>query len=253
MEERLQKILARNGFGSRRSSETIILEGRVRVNGVVAKIGAKADPFRDTITVDGKPLPKTETRMVYVALHKPRYVLSDSGAIDDRKTVRDLVPLPGHLFTVGRLDFDSEGLILLTNDGELANILTHPRYGHEKEYRVLVSEKPDEKQLSALRHGVVLEDGHRTAPAHVKMESAAGKSVWIRMTLREGRNRQIREMAVRVGLDVIRLVRVRIGSVLLGNLKPGEWRELSNVEVRRLKVITNVGQKANLPGGRKSA
>ncbi len=238
MEERLQKILARAGYGSRRSAEQLILAGRVRINGVVAIIGSKADQQHDTISVDGKILPKTQTKLVYIALNKPRGVLSDSGAVDDRRTVRDLVPLPGHLFTVGRLDYDSEGLILLTNDGELANILTHPRYGHEKEYRVLVSGKPDEQQLAALRHGVVLEDGHRTAPAQVRIEDAAGKSVWLRMTLREGRKRQIREMATRVGLDVIRLVRVRIGSVLLGNLKTGEWRELTNTEIRRLKDTT---------------
>lgn len=239
MEERLQKILARFGYGSRRASETLIIAGRVSVNGKIATLGAKADLQNDEIIVDGRKLPKTEVQMVYVMLHKPRGVLSDSGAEDERKTVRDLIPVPGHLFTVGRLDLDSEGLILLTNDGELANRLTHPRYGHEKEYRVLVEERPDDRQLAALRHGVVLEDGHRTAPADVRIENTAGKNVWLRITLREGRKRQIREMGIRIGLPVVRIVRIRIGTLLLGDLKPGEWRYLTAYEIRRLSATAN--------------
>jgi 23S rRNA pseudouridine2605 synthase len=147
-----------------------------------------------------------------------------------------MIPLPGHLFSVGRLDYESEGLILLTNDGDLANLLTHPRYGHEKEYRVLVAHRPDEAQLQTWRRGVVLEDGYRTAPADVRLESSAtGKGVWLRVVLREGRKRQIREMGKLTGLPVQRIVRVRIGSLLLGNLKPGEWRHLNADEVRQLK------------------
>ncbi len=237
MEERLQKILARAGFGSRRANEELIAAGRVRVNGVTAKLGMKADPQKDEITVDGKPIPKEE-QLVYIALNKPRGVLSDMDPKDNRTTVHDLVPVPGHLFAVGRLDYDSEGLILLTNDGELANRLTHPRYGHEKEYRVLVATVPDQEQLDIWRRGVVLEDGYRTAPAEVTLEGEAGKGVWLRVILREGRKRQIREVGSRIGLPVHRIIRVRIGSLYLGTLKSREWRFLSDEEVRRLKSGT---------------
>ncbi len=234
MPERLQKILARSGLGSRRACEVLISVGRVRVNGVVAKLGDKADQWRDVISVDGKPLSKTEPNRIYIALHKPRGVLSDDDPNDPRPNVRDVVPIEGHLFSVGRLDMDSEGLILLTNDGELANRLTHPRYGHEKEYRVLVSKRPDEDQLTAWRRGVVLEDGHRTAPAMVGVEKTVGKGAWLRVVLREGRKRQIREVGARIGLPVQRILRVRIGSLELGSLKPGQWRYLSSMEVRQL-------------------
>jgi len=235
MEERLQKILARAGYGSRRANEELILSGRVKVNGVTARLGMKADPERDTITVDEAPIARSMPEHIYIALHKPRGVLSDVDPKDDRPTVRDLVPIPGHLFAVGRLDYDSEGLILLTNDGELANRLTHPRYGHEKEYRVLVSKKPDEEQLAIWRRGVVLEDGHRTAPAKVSVESTATRGIWLRVILREGRKRQIREVGSRIGLPVQRIVRIRIGTLLLGELKPREWRHLSSKEVTALK------------------
>lgn len=234
MEERLQKILARAGFGSRRANEELITAGRVKVNGVTAKLGMKADAEQDTITVDDRAIPKAE-RPVYIALNKPLRVLSDVDPQDARATVRDLVEIPGHLFSVGRLDFDSEGLILLTNDGELANRLTHPRYGHEKEYRVLVASQPDQEQLDIWRRGVVLEDGYRTAPAEVSVEGESGKGAWLRVILREGRKRQIREVGSRIGLPVQRIIRVRISTLNLGNLKPGEWRFLSGEEVRQLK------------------
>ncbi|MEN4042701.1 MAG: pseudouridine synthase [Anaerolineaceae bacterium] len=235
MEERVQKILARAGYGSRRANEELIQAGRVKINGIPAKLGMKADPEHDTITVDAQPIPRADAKRIYIALHKPRGVLSDVDAQDDRPTVRDLVPVPGHLFAVGRLDYDSEGLILLTNDGDLANRLTHPRYGHEKEYRVLVSKKPDEEQLATWRRGVVLSDGHRTAPARVVVESTAARGIWLRVTLREGRKRQIREVGKTIGLLVIRIVRVRIGTLQLGNLKPREWRYLTVDEVTVLK------------------
>lgn len=233
--DRLQKILARAGYGSRRASEELITAGRVKINGVVAVLGSKADPQQDTITVDNQPIAK-EQAPAYVAINKPQGVLSEVSPDEPRQTVRDLVPLPGHLFIVGRLDMESEGLILLTNDGDLANRLTHPRYGHEKEYRVLVGNRPDEKQMDAWRHGVVLEDGNRTAPAQVRLEGVAGKGVWLRVILREGRKRQIREMGKQTGLIVLRIQRIRIGSLLLGDLKPGEWRQLKPDEIRALKV-----------------
>jgi len=173
--------------------------------------------------------------MLYIALNKPRGVLSDSQENDPRKTVFDLVPVREHLFAVGRLDLDSEGLVLLTNDGELANWLTHPRYEHEKEYRVLVVTKPDENQLTTWRRGVVLEDGTKTAPARVDIESVHGKTVWLRVVLKEGRKRQIREVGKRIGLPVERIIRVRIGSLNLGSLKPRDWRYLTTGEVAGLK------------------
>jgi len=234
MEERLQKILAQAGFGSRRSCETLIVGKRVRVNGIIAELGSKADAQKDSISVDGQTIPKLAAP-VYIALHKPREVLSDTDALDPRTTVFDLVKHNGHLFAVGRLDYDSEGLILLTNDGELANRLTHPRYGHEKEYKVLLAAKPDEDQIAAWRRGVVLADGYRTRPAKVFLEGMAGKGAWLRIVMNEGRKRQIREVGSRIGLPVVRILRVRIGTLLIGELKPGEWRHLTSDEVRRLK------------------
>ena len=204
------------------------------VNGQLATLGSQADPQIDRITLDGKPV-ELPDELVYIAVYKPRGVLSAVSTTDDRKTVRDLVPVPGQLFPVGRLDFDSEGLILLTNDGELANQLTHPRYGHEKEYRVLVARHPDEEQLKTWRRGVVLEDGYKTAPAEVRFESPAGKGAWLRVILREGRKRQIRETGMLLGLPVAKIIRIRIGSLRLGNLTPGQWRYLSTEEVEGLQ------------------
>jgi len=234
MEERLQKILARAGFGSRRANEDLIRAGRVKVNGKVVELGSKADPEKDEITVDGATIPKSETP-IYIALYKPRMMLSDSDPKDPRKMVRDIVEVPGHLFVVGRLDFESEGLILLTNDGELTNRLTHPRYGHEKEYRVLVAVRPDEKQIEAWRRGVVLEDGYKTAPAQVEYRDIVGKGQWLKIVMKEGRKRQIREIGQRIGLPIVKLIRIRIGSLSLGELKPGEWRYLTAQEINDLK------------------
>jgi 23S rRNA pseudouridine2605 synthase len=238
-EERLQKILAQAGRGSRRACEQYIQAGRVRVNGQVAKLGQKADAVRDKITLDGKPV-SVSVEYVYVALHKPRNVLSTVAPEpgDNRKTVRDLIDLPDRLYPVGRLDFDSEGLILMTNDGDLANRLTHPRYGHEKEYRVLLAKRPDDKQLNTWARGVVLEDGYKTAPAQVRFESTAGKGAWVRIIMGEGRKRQIREIGFLLGLPVVRIVRVRIGTLRLGNLKPRQWRYLAVDEVSELKKLT---------------
>ena len=236
MPERLQKILAHSGYGSRRACEDFITAGRVRVNGEVATLGQKADPAIDKITVDGKPIAAAEA-LTYVALYKPRNVLStvESERGDDRPIVRELVEAPGHLYPVGRLDFESEGLVLMTNDGELTNRLTHPRYGHEKEYRVLVARRPDQEQLEAWRRGVVLEDGYKTAPAEVRFESAQGKGAWLRVVMGEGRKRQIRETCRALGLPVVRILRIRIGSLRLGNLKPRQWRYLTLQEINSLK------------------
>jgi 23S rRNA pseudouridine2605 synthase len=234
MEERIQKLMAQAGLGSRRACEEVIAAGRVTVNGKAVKLGDKADPQQDRIVVDGRPL-KLAAEHIYIALYKPRGVLSTVSAPDPRPTVRDLVELPGHFYPVGRLDVESEGLILLTDDGELANRLTHPRYGHEKEYRVLVARRPDDAQLETWRRGVVLEDGYRTAPAEVRMIETYGKGAWLRVTLREGRKRQIRETGGQIGLPVVKIVRVRIGTLYLSGLKPRQWRHLTPEEVAGLK------------------
>ena len=234
MEERLQKIMARAGFGSRRACEELIRQGRVAVNGQIAQLGQKADPDRDRITVDGRLVQENRVR-TYVALHKPRGVLSDEGDGSGRlPTVRDLVSLPGHLYPVGRLDLRSEGLILLTNDGDLAYRLTHPRFGHEKEYRALVEGEPDEATLARWRRGVFL-DGRRTAPAEVTVVGRESGGAWLRVVLREGRKRQIRRVAAMLGHPVRRLIRVRIGPLRLGGLKPGQWRKLTDAEVKTLR------------------
>jgi 23S rRNA pseudouridine2605 synthase len=236
MPERLQKILAQAGYGSRRACEVFITAGRVRVNGQIATLGQKADPAVDKITVDGKPIAAAEA-LIYVALYKPRMVLStvERERGDERQTVRDLVEVPEHVHPVGRLDFESEGLILMTNDGDLTNKLTHPKYGHEKEYRVLLARRPDQEQLEAWRRGVVLEDGYKTAPVDVRFESAQGKGAWVRVIMGEGRKRQIRETCKQLGLPIVRILRIRIGSLRLGNLRPRQWRYLSRQEVDALK------------------
>jgi 23S rRNA pseudouridine2605 synthase len=234
MEERVQKILAKAGYGSRRGCEELISAGRVRVNGQVISLGDKADPVRDKITLDGRPITQAEA-FVYLALYKPRGVISTVSDPDRRPAVRDLVPIGGTLYPVGRLDFDSEGLVLMTNDGNLTNQLTHPRYEHDKEYRVLVAKHPDLEQLNLWRRGVVLEDGFRTGPAEVYVISKYGKGAWLDVTLKEGHKRQIREMGRQTGLPVVRIVRVRIGELRLGNLKPREWRYLTTQEVESLQ------------------
>jgi len=246
-EERIQKILAQAGYGSRRSCELFIQAGRVTVNGRVAVLGEKADPARDKILVDLKPVKKPPEH-VYVALHKPRQVLSAIHQDDDRPDVLQYVPIQVNLFPVGRLDYDSEGLILLTNDGDFSNQLTHPRYGHEKEYIVQVGSRPDGSQLDTWRRGVVLEDGYRTAPARVDLIDTTPNGATLKIVMHEGRKRQIREVGGTIGLPVLRIKRVRIGIIQLGTLRPGEWRYLSESEVRQtLKKSTPVRRSTPRP------
>ena len=234
--QRLQKILAAAGCGSRRACEDLVREGRVEVNGEPAHIGQKADPRRDRITLDGQVL-KPRRRLVHVALNKPRGVLSDEGARQsDRPKARDLVPLPGRLFPVGRLDLWSEGLLLLTNDGELALWLTHPRYEHEKEYHVRVTGHPTTDSLKRWRRGVFL-DGRQAKPARVSVLRTERDHTWLRIVLREGRKRQIRRVAAMLGHRVSRLRRVGLGPVRLGELKSGEWRHLEQDELDALQQL----------------
>src|SRR5512140_1557949 len=234
MAERLQKLLAQAGYGSRRSCEELITGGRVRVNGQVAELGQKADPQTDKITLDGKLIAARE-KLTYIAVYKPRNVISSLDDEVGRPTVRDLIPETGHLYPVGRLDWDSEGLILMTNDGDLTNELTHPRYGHQKEYRVLVARTPDPDQIGTWRRGVVLPEGDKTSPADVYVESRSGKGAWLRIVMGEGRKRQIRETGSTLGLPVVRIIRTRIGTLYLGSLKPGEWRPLTQGEIDDLR------------------
>jgi 23S rRNA pseudouridine2605 synthase len=232
--ERIQKIMAANGIGSRRSCENLIRQGRVTVNGRTAKLGDKADPQTDTITFDGRTVSKPE-KPVYFAVYKPRGILSSAQTEHGRKSVVDLIPAEQRLYPVGRLDIESEGLMLLTNDGELTNLLTHPRYGHQKEYRVLLARHPDKEQLKAWERGVVLEDGYRTQPVEIRIEKLYGKGAWIRLIMAEGRKRQIRETAAQLGLPVVKLIRIGIGSLKLDSLKSGQFRELTPEEVTALK------------------
>jgi 23S rRNA pseudouridine2605 synthase len=232
-EERLQKVLAKAGLGSRRACEKIILAGRVTIDNRTAQIGEKVDPDKNRIFVDEKPLKPYETN-VYIALNKPPGYLSALDRRDERPTIWDLVDVPQRMFPVGRLDIQSEGLILMTNDGALANRLMHPRYQHEKEYRVLVSRRPGQEQLTRWRRGVVLDDGYHTKPASVHIESNTVNGVWLRVIMKEGQKRQIRRVGMAIGLPVNRIIRIRLGSLYLGDLRPGSWRYLKTKEVNRL-------------------
>lgn len=238
-QERIQKILAQAGYGSRRSCEELIVAGRVHVDGVVAVLGQKADPARQVITVDGERVRLPDTRL-YLALNKPRGVLSDTEDARGRKTVLDLVPHQGHLFAIGRLDLTSEGLVLLTNDGDLANRLLHPRYGHEREYRVRVAGRPTEDVIRAWSRGIVL-DGEKTRPAQVKVLKAEAGDTWLQVIMQEGKKRQIRRVAAALGHPVRALIRVRIGPIRLGRLAPGEWRPLTPREVQALQAAAHNG------------
>ncbi|MDJ0754667.1 MAG: pseudouridine synthase [Ardenticatenaceae bacterium] len=232
MEERLQKLMAKAGLGSRRHNEGIIKAGRVSVNGKVAKLGDKANPRTDKITVDGEPLPSFEEK-VYVMVNKPKGVISDEDDLG-RTTVRHLVGLDGHFYPVGRLDRDSMGLILLTNDGEIAHLLTHPRYGHEKVYRVKVEGNPSNQVISAWRRGVDLEDG-RTRSAAVKIIERSEEFTWLEITMKEGRKRQIRRVAALLGHPVLHLSRIQLGPLKLGDLGLGKWRYLTPKEIQTLQ------------------
>ena len=226
--QRLQKVLANAGLGSRRACEQLIAGGRVTVNGAVAHLGQRADTATDRIAVDGIPLPLREG-IVYYLLNKPAGVVSSASDAEGRRTVLDLVPEVPRVFPVGRLDILTEGLLMLTNDGELTYQLTHPSFGVVKEYVVEVEGRLSREALGRLRRGVELEDGV-TAPARV---SALGPHA-ARIAIHEGRNRQVRLMCEAVGNPVRRLVRTRIGPVSDTSLAPGQWRNLTVAEVRAL-------------------
>jgi 23S rRNA pseudouridine2605 synthase len=230
---RLQKYLADAGVASRRACETLILEGRVKVNGQpVRLLGSKVDPDHDKVTVNGKPArPK---RKLYVALNKPRKCLCSRKDEKGRDTVYDLLPVEwGNLFTVGRLDYDSEGLIFLTNDGELGLRLTHPRYGIRKKYLAKVDGRVDEETAQRLRQGV-MDDGERLRARAVYVHRSGRSGSLVELDLTEGRNREVRRMFACLGLTVKRLQRIQIGRIKLGELRPGRWRTLTDREIETL-------------------
>jgi 23S rRNA pseudouridine2605 synthase len=230
--ERLQKVLARAGLGSRRVCEELIADGRVTVDGEVAQLGRRVDPDRDAVALDGVPVVVRDD-LVYYLLNKPTGAVSTASDPEGRATVVDLVPETPRVYPVGRLDYDTEGLLLLTNDGELTHLLTHPRFGVVKTYLAEVEGDPSPAAIRTLREGVALDDGV-TAPARVTVVQRRGATSAVELGIHEGRNRQVRRMCDAVGHPVVRLVRTRIGPLRDGSLKPGRWRALTPAEVRRL-------------------
>jgi pseudouridine synthase len=233
--DRLQKILSRYGVASRREAEKMILAGRVSVNGILIKeLGAKADPSSDRITIDGQSLDIHAPELIYLLLNKPRHIICTRDDPQGRRTVLDLLPPElQHLYPVGRLDYDSSGALLLTNDGEFANRLMHPRHHVPKIYEVWVQGLPDEQDLQTWRSGVVL-DGKLTKPAIVQLQHANSHQSCLHIVLSEGRNRQIRRIAEQLGYPVSRLHRLAIGEVSLQNLRSGDYRSLTHLEMQGL-------------------
>jgi 23S rRNA pseudouridine2605 synthase len=241
---RIQKVLSEMGVCSRRAAEQIIREGRVKLNGRPVSVGDKMNTARDLLTVDDKKIliPK-KREYYYLMLYKPRGYITTTSDERGRKTVMDLVAdVPERVFPVGRLDKDSEGLLLFTNDGDFANLLTHPSHGVSKLYRVTVRPHATEEQIIALTNGVTLDDGSVTMPAVIRVITDEPDRTVLEMTIREGKNRQIRRMCEAVHLDVIRLRRSSLGAVKLGMLQPGEHRNLTPQEVAALRAAATKGK-----------
>lgn len=234
---RLQKVLAVRGFGSRRVVEDMIEDRRVVVNGEVAILGRRVDPDRDVVEVDGVRV-GIAPDLTYYLLNKPSGVVTTAADTHDREIVTDLVPTEPRVYPVGRLDLDTEGLLLITNDGDMTHRLTHPSYGVEKEYLVELDGAMSRGHLRQLREGVELDDG-MTAPAKASQVNPD----LIKLTIHEGRNRQVRRMCAALGFTVTRLVRVRIGALADRSLGPGEWRELTLEEVRKLEELTSIAER----------
>lgn len=254
--ERLQKILARAGYGSRRACEEIIAEGRVTVDGVIAQLGDQADPTEQRIEVDGTPIQRPQPRL-YIMLNKPRGVISTTSDPQGRRTVVDLVALPrsrqgelARLYPVGRLDAESEGLVLLTNDGALTQRLTHPRYEHPRVYRVLVEGEPNADTVERWQRGLTL-DGRPTRFDKIFVEEQKHDETWLRITVHEGRKHLVRRMVAALGHPPKRLIRVAMGPLQLGELPTGKWRYLSNEEIQQLRRETGTRPQSRSGQGRK--
>jgi 23S rRNA pseudouridine2605 synthase len=234
MEKRLQKILSEMGIASRRKAEDFVLEGRVTVNGKIATLGMKADPSKDHIKVDGKLIIRPGPK-VYLILNKPRNVVTSLHDPEGRPTVKDFLKgIKYRVFPVGRLDYDSEGLLLLTNDGDFAHAVLHPSKKIAKTYLVKVKGMPEDIKVRKLRTGVKLEDGI-TAPAKVKKIRMTENNAWLEITIHEGRNRQVRRMLEKIGHPVLKLKRIRINGIAAGKLEPGGYRYLTPEEVTKIK------------------
>lgn len=230
---RIQKFMAQCGVASRRKSEELIQKGLVQINGVtIREPGFPVDPEKDEIIVAGKKL--ATAAKIYIMINKPQGVLSTSEDTHGRQRVLDLVPIQDRLYTVGRLDMDTEGLLLLTNDGDLTFHLTHPSHEFVKTYVGLVKGCPDQSSLESFRHGMAIED-YRTAPATIKILKKYQDTSLLEMRIHEGKKRQIRKMCAAMGYPIIHLKRVAVGDLTLGNLKPGQWRYLNNDEITYLK------------------
>lgn len=238
---RVQKIIADAGIASRRKAEELIARGAVTVNGRKVKLGDKADPYKDRITVAGREIVLNKnSKKYYIMLHKPRGFITTMSDEGGRKCVAELVDdIPARVFPVGRLDKDSEGLLLMTNDGDFANMICHPSTHFAKTYRVTVRPRISEEQLTALTTGVLV-DGRMSSPAGIHVVKSEQDRTVLEIILEEGRNRQIRKMCEAVNLEVARLKRIAVGPVRLGMLQPGEWRELKPDEMRK---IANVHKK----------
>lgn len=243
VQERLQKVLASRGVASRRAAERLIAQGSVTVNGRTASVGQSADPERDEIRVDGRLIGST-TRNRYVALNKPVGYVTSTASEHGELTVMDLIDEPERIYPVGRLDLDTAGLLFLTNDGEWANLVIHPRYAIDKEYVAVVRGHPTPREIGSLRLGVRLPSGDVTSPSEVDAMHRAEGSTTLRIIVHEGKKRQIRLMMAAVGYPVMKLTRVRVGPIRLGDLTIGTWREITEVEVNDMRACAEVGRGA---------
>lgn len=236
MQERIQKLISAAGLMSRRAAETLIADGRVKINGHTAAVGEKADPVTDTILVDGKPLPESGDK-VYIMLNKPRGYVTTMSDEKGRKCIPELMEeLPERVYPCGRLDMESEGLLLLTNDGTVADKLMHPRNHLEKIYHVKVRTEIAPEVITRLNEPMVI-DGYKIKPVTVALIAKKDGATTLRFTLSEGRNRQIRKMCEQVGLEVMRLRRIAVGELNIGTLRPGQWRFLNHSETEYLKNL----------------
>jgi 23S rRNA pseudouridine2605 synthase len=241
-QERLQKVLAARGVASRRAAERLIVEGSVMVNGRTATLGQSVDADRDEIRVRGR-LVVAPKRNRYVALHKPEGYVTSTVSEYGEQTVMDLVDAPERIYPVGRLDVNTAGLLLMTSDGDWANLVIHPRYEIEKEYVAVVRGHPTPRELETLRTGLRLPGGDVTSPSQVEALHRAETTTTLRITVREGKKRQIRLMMAAVGHPVIKLTRVRVGPIRLGELPSGKWRELTEVEVDAVRLQADSEQR----------